>query len=465
MKKVLSRGLAPGIEVTRTMSRSACRKAALHTRPETRIGLRTPASECGVLLGVKAGRRQRLYSNHEEHRLYVAPPRSWKTASCGNDVIDAPGAALVTSTKADVYRLTMPFRVHHGPIRALSPEGMGGVESNLSWSPVAGCDDPDTAILRAGYLLSGSASAGKGEEAEFWSGNTHRVLRCLLHAAALEGGDLRMVLDWAQDLTVTKPVDVLRDNPGATMGWADALSSVVEAPGMEKTRGSISITLTLAFEFMSSPALAAAACPTKGEHLDIEGFIRARGTLYLLGSDKKRGGLGPLFAALTGAIYETAKHIADGNPTGRLDPPMQFVLDEAYSICRVPLPQWTSDAGGRGISMTICLQAFDQLDDGWGKEAARIIRTNCAVTMIGGGVAVSHHLEELSKLVGDRYERNRSHSEDRTTDSASKVPVFTVAELRELGPFTALALHRNTGAVLVRIVPVWNRKPPKRVTA
>ncbi len=102
MKKVLSRGLAPGIEVTRTMSRSACRKAALHTRPETRIGLRTPASECGGLLGVKAGRRQRLYSSHEEHRLYVAPPRSFKTASCGNDVIDAPGAALVTSTKADI---------------------------------------------------------------------------------------------------------------------------------------------------------------------------------------------------------------------------------------------------------------------------------------------------------------------------------------------------------------------------
>lgn len=454
MKRLIRRGLAPGYDVTTAMSRAAVREQALHTRPCTKISLRTPPTELGIEIGFRRA-RGRLYASLEDVVLVVAPPRRGKTALLSNHVIDAPGACFVTSTKPDIVGHTIISRSDR-PVFILNPDQLGGFTSTLRWSPIVGCEDPDTALLRAGYLLSGGAAGGTSDR-QFWEGNAVRALRCLLRAAAHGGHDMRDLAGWAQNFQDRAPLDVLAKHAPT---WEAELRQVLDLP--PKTRDSISATLTLTLSFMAVPALADAVCPADDEQFDVDVFLHGRGTLYLLGTHREHGAFGPLFAALTGALYERAKVLAAGRPHGRLDPPLLGVLDEAANICRVPLEQWTSDSGGRGIPLVIAVQSFDQLDKVWGEESARIIRTNAGVTVIFGGLAVSRHLEELSNLVGDRTERDRSHTKGGGSVSARRVPVLPLAELRELPPLTVLVLHRSTGAVLARVRPVWTRRDYKR---
>lgn len=56
-----------------------------------------------------------------------------------------------------------------------------------AWSPVAGADDPQTAIVRA-RSLARAAGAGQGvTNADFFADHAQAVLQCYLHAAALSG--------------------------------------------------------------------------------------------------------------------------------------------------------------------------------------------------------------------------------------------------------------------------------------
>ena len=74
------------------------------------------------------------------------------------------------------------------------------------------------------------------------------------------------------------------------------------------------------------------------------------------------------------------------------------MLDEAALICPVPLAQWTSDAGGRGIFLVIAVQAPSQLRERWGEHDADIIWTNANILLVFGGLKVERDLASLSTL-------------------------------------------------------------------
>ena len=154
-------GMATAAEVGKAMSARAIRRSARTTRPALDRPHRAAPSEVGITLGRQTGaRRRRLYASLEEVVLAVAPPRSGKTAWLGNVVIDAPGACVATSTRADLHEHTAALRSRRGPVMVFNPEGLGGVLSTLRWSPLDGCARPQQAMLRAGYLLAGLAGCG-----------------------------------------------------------------------------------------------------------------------------------------------------------------------------------------------------------------------------------------------------------------------------------------------------------------
>jgi type IV secretory pathway TraG/TraD family ATPase VirD4 len=64
---------------------------------------------------------------------------------------DFPDSVIATSTKLDVIEHTAARR---GPVFLFNPEGLGGQPSSLRWNPVVACQDRETAINRAGYLLT-----------------------------------------------------------------------------------------------------------------------------------------------------------------------------------------------------------------------------------------------------------------------------------------------------------------------
>src|SRR6185437_9052727 len=165
-----------------------------------------------------------------------------------------------------------------------------------------------------------------------------------LFAAAIGRRAMRDVARWVANPRDQSALDILERSPLTPPGWVFELRQLLTAP--EKTRESVFLTLALTLQFMADPALAHAVEQEPGvEQFSVERFIGQRATLYLLGSERAYGSVAPLFSALTGHLFETAKLIASLHPHGRLDPPLVMALDEAALICPVPLERWTSDGG------------------------------------------------------------------------------------------------------------------------
>src|SRR3954452_25366956 len=201
-----STGMASPAEISRTMSARAARRSAVVTRPSLKNPNRATMRDVGISLG-RQGLRQ-LYASLEEVVLAVAPPRSGKTAWIGNVVIDAPGACVATSTRPDLYKHTARLRAGEGPVEIFNPEDLGGVGSTLRWSPVTGCQEPQQAMLRAGYLLAGAASGSGTEDPRFWEDNAYKLLRCYLFAAAVAGLGMVEVGRWVSNPRDHTPLDI-----------------------------------------------------------------------------------------------------------------------------------------------------------------------------------------------------------------------------------------------------------------
>ena len=77
-----------------------------------------------------------------------------------------------------------------------NPQSIGGVPSTFRWNPIDGCIDEAVAIRRADGFANAVSMSGT-EDASFWSSKASSYLRGLFHAAALAGGDMRLVVAWA----------------------------------------------------------------------------------------------------------------------------------------------------------------------------------------------------------------------------------------------------------------------------
>ena len=150
----------------------------------------------------------------EDTSCTIAPPRAGKSAYLAiGRIVDAAGAVVATSTKADVFRVTVKKRSELGHVFVFDFDGITRWPNRARWDMVAGCESPDAAQSRAAAIVNArpTGSAGMKDSAHFVEG-VKIILRSLLHAAALiPGGNMRDVVRWAQDFTDHEPSAILRD--------------------------------------------------------------------------------------------------------------------------------------------------------------------------------------------------------------------------------------------------------------
>jgi type IV secretion system protein VirD4 len=283
----------------------------------------------------------------EEHALVMAPPRTGKTALLARLILHYPGPVVSTTTKADVFELTSGIRARRGPVRVFNPQGIGGVPSTFRWNPIDGCEDEAVAIRRADGFANAVSMDGT-EDASFWSSKASSYLRGLFHAAALAGGDMRLVVAWALG-NAEDAEEILAD--GGAVQWALELGEL--RGEAEKTAATIKMVLSRALAFMTDPKLMRSVLPEDGEpRFDIGAFLSQKGTLYLIAeSEHDDSPVAPLFAAMAGEVHFVAAQLGQAQPGGRLDPPLLMALDEIVQTCPVPLPTWLADSGGKGIQL------------------------------------------------------------------------------------------------------------------
>lgn len=132
----------------------------------------------------------------------IGPPRSGKGLHVVIPaILDAPGAVVCTSTRPDNLTTTMRVRAKIGPVAIFDPQHLAeGLPVGLRWSPIRGCENPQTAMIRATGLAAGTGlSAGGVDSGGFWEGKTRAALQALLYAAAIDHRSPAELFRWTLD--------------------------------------------------------------------------------------------------------------------------------------------------------------------------------------------------------------------------------------------------------------------------
>lgn len=451
-----------GVATAADIAGAASRKAILRRAVTLRPSLTHPRPEAiGYLIG--HGRGGQIWATVEDSILLIGPPRSGKGLHVViNAILDAPGAVITTSTRPDNLTATITARKAIGPTAVFDPQQLApGLPAGMRWSPVRGCEDPLTAMIRAKGLASATRFAGV-QDAGFWEGKTTAAIQALLHAAALDGRDARTIYQWALNPTLAQDaVRILSSNPQAAEGWADSLDAMIQAD--PRTRDSVWQGVSLAWSSLADPRVLDAVTPRAGEAFDPESFLRDHGSLYLLATGAGAGASAALVAAFIEDLVETSRKLAARSPGARMDPPLLLALDEIGNLSPLPsLPGLMAEGGGTGITTLPVLQSLAQAREKWGENNANAIWDASIVKMILGGASNSRDLQDLATLVGDRDETTDSistdayggHSHQR---SIRRVPILPPDILRTLPFGTAIVMLRSTRPIVTRLRPWTGR--------
>jgi len=460
-----------GLATRGEVRRSAGSKALLARSATLRPSISRPRpGDVGYRLGT--ARRVGCWGSVEDSVLVLGPPRSGKGMNLVIPMIlDAPGAVVTTSTRPDNLAVTIAARTRRGPVMVFDPQHLAhapGVAA-LRWSLLRGCEEPQTAMIRAEALVADGAKSGV-ENASFWRTQALSVTRCMLQAAALDHRPPADLYRWSHAAGAAKEAtSILAGHPAATPGWDRALDAVISAD--QRTRDSTWAMVANTFAPLADPAVLAAVTPEDGREFDPVAFLAMRGSVYLLGTATGASATASLVAALIEDLIDAARRLAARSAGQRLDPPLALILDEAANYPLPSLPALMSEGGGSGITTVAVLQSLAQARDRWGREAGGAIWDSAIAKVILGGSANADDLGDISRLIGER--EVTEWSETRTGGPAGRSvssvtrhrPILEPAELRRLPIGTGLLLLRSAPPVMMALQPWTARADAAELTA
>jgi type IV secretory pathway TraG/TraD family ATPase VirD4 len=427
----------------------------------------TPA-DTGLALGTMLlpGRRgPQLRASWEDGVLAVMGPRAMKTTAVAVPLIlDAPGAVLATSNRADVWATTYAARARAGRVWVFDPQAITRVAQSWWWNPLTAIGSVEDAARMASHFVQ-PIRRDKGED--FWLLAAEDLLTSFFLAAATSGAGMSDVQAWLADAADGEPVGLLFEHGYPEVGRA--LRG--RQNGAPETRDGIYETARTAAKCLQDPRIMAWVTELRGstvDRFDPDAFPVSRDTLYLLSKDGA-GSSGPLVAALTDQVMRYGVRRAEGRG-GRLDPPLLCMLDEAANICPLAdLPQLYSHYGGRGIILVTILQTYQQGTTVWGDRGMGTLWGAATVKLIGAGGDDPRFAADVSSLIGEHDVATLSLTRDGSGHLSRQV---SVRRQRIMGPEDVRALKRGTAILLasgarpamLRLDP-WFRQPAAAVLA
>ncbi|MDA8282001.1 MAG: TraM recognition domain-containing protein, partial [Actinomycetota bacterium] len=399
----------------------------------------------------------------------IMGPRTGKSSSAVGHVLDAPGPVLATSSKPELLLATALGREERSGQASLAydPLDICGWPTPVRWNPLSGCESPSVAMRRAEALMAGTSTENV-TNGGFWKAAGTMLLRCVLHACALEDGDVAQLRQWVADPRAGDLVDVLGGSPTAR-AWLHDAELMTRQHG--ETLESVALTTAVALDCLALPEVAEACSPPPGEGFDPVAWLGSGGTLHVVAPDAEAASVAPLTAAFVDEVVISARRIATARPAGRLEPPLRLVLDELPNICPLPrVVEYISDGGGRGIQIVWYAQSRYQLVRRFGPDGAKVLLDATSAMLFSGGLQDAELLRDLSGMLGQLDVRHRSWGADRSgqaswTEQVREVAVMDSADIFSLGAFEALMLAGGVGGALVRVVPWWERPDAQAIRA
>lgn len=392
----------------------------------------------------------------------IVAPRHGKSSSAVAHILDAPGAVLATSSKPELLLVTAVARERStGEVTyAYDPMGICSWDHPVRWNPIAGCEAAEVAMRRAEALMAG-ASTEAVTNGSFWRSAGMMLLRCVLHACALEGAGVTQLREWVADPGGAELADVLRTSRTARTWLHDAELMTRQAG---ETLEGVALTTAVSLDCLALPAVAAVCSPCPAEAFDPAAWIASGGTLHVVAPDAEATSVSPLTAAFVDDVVMAARAASVVSPGERLDPALRFVLDELPNICPLPrVTDYLSDGGGRGMQLIWYAQSRHQLIRRFGATSTRILLDATSAMCYGGGLQDTELLRDISAVLGRLDVRHRTYGGDRRGGAPSwseqirETPVMDPAEIFALAPFEALLVAGGVGGALMRLVPWWER--------
>lgn len=406
--------------------------------------------DVGLPLGLLAPRGPQLRASWEDVTLAIMAPRAGKTTALAVPaVLDAPGAVVATSNKADLWTATSTLRADAGPVWTFDPQSIAGHrEPGFWWNPLAQVTSIAAADRLAGHFMTEVQDDGRRD---FWVSAGQDLLTALFLAAGVGAKSVADVYRWLSNPVTDEPADLL----AAEGHLSTARSLEARRQGAPETRDGIYENARTAAQALRDDRILAWVTPPRVRsvpQLDVDDLVNSTGTLYLMSKDGA-GAARPLVAALVDATFRAAVGRAE-RAGGRLDPPMTAVLDEAANICRIgDLPDLYSHLGSRGIAPLTILQSYRQGVRVWGEAGMDTLWSASTIKIVGAGIDDPRLLDDLSKMVGEREVQTRSTSYGRhgAQDSWStrKEAILPADQIRAMPRGQALLLA--TGARVARL--------------
>ncbi|GAA0710914.1 type IV secretory system conjugative DNA transfer family protein [Dactylosporangium roseum] len=457
--RLMRLGFASGWEIRRLIGAKATVRRGLSARPA--VARRGPVRplDVGFFLGRDYRSREKLYASVEDTVLIVAPPRQGKDAHfCTPFTLDAPGACVVVTTGVEAFTTTYEHRAALGEVYVFDPNNMTKWYQRMRWSPVRGCESPDTADDRAKVFVK-QAGFTLGDEGSYSVVTSAIViLRCYLHAAALHGKGIADVVAWATEPADPEPLRLLRRAEEARVGapgWAKQLEASMQTDA--ETRSARWAAVVQSMSCLFDAGVQRECSPDPNEVFDVRRFVAGRNTLYVLGKERGVNPVTPLVTMLVEDLFGKMRAIAARMPGGRLEPPASFELNEAGFISPMAsLPRYMGLMGKSSISLHVYLRSLSQARDKWGKEGAAAMWDHAAIRIVAGGGGTVEDLEEVSKLLGDIYTPSGESLGRR---------ILTADEIRTMRFGRAVLVAREARPVEVRLTPWWRRPDARELAA
>jgi type IV secretory pathway TraG/TraD family ATPase VirD4 len=383
--------------------------------------------------------------SQEDMMIVVAAPRQGKDVHFVTPfTIDAPGPCIVTSSRRETFVNTAMVRAQFGEVHVFDPFNWTAWPHRMRWSFLDGCEDMNTCAVRSGTLASASGLEMAREGAS-GLGGVITIIRCLLHAGAIGGLTTRDVVRWVYETSIDEAIDILRRgerdgrvNPG--------YAAQLEFNGRDERLWSGVMQVMSCF---SIPGVLDDLSPAPGEGFNYKEFLKGRNTLYFVSKQQTDyGGIAPIVTTIVEQFFRSARGAAMKNPTGRLDPPLTFELNQVTDICPMPgLATYMGESGGYGITVHAYLTSLADARAKWGADGAARLWDNATFRIISGGTGTPKDLVELSDLVGKHNGK----------------PALQPEEIRTM-PFGRAAVVAGTARpVEMWLTPWWKRKDQEQI--
>ncbi|MDA8302363.1 MAG: type IV secretory system conjugative DNA transfer family protein [Actinomycetota bacterium] len=426
------------------------------------VEMRANLAANGPELYVGADGRGLVWAGPEQSALVLGPPRSGKTSAVVvPNVLAAPGAVVVTSTKQDVLRATLASRQEVGKCWVMDASGTIGAPAGtaaLRWSPVQASLSWEEALVTARVMTAAARPGGYFGESAHWTERAEALLAPLLHAAALSGAGMRQVLGWVLRQDLYNPKAAL-DGVGAVVA-SDVLAGILSTEDREKS-GIFSTAAGVLGAYRSERALEAADEP----NFDPGRFPASGETVYICAPARYQALTAPVAVAFLEQVRAATYQAAS---VGWLRLPVTLVLDEVANIAPLPdLPAMVSEGGGQGLLTLACLQDLSQARGRWG-QAAEGFFSLFGTKVVLAGIGDMKTLEAVSHLCGQVDVPVRSVNASAwwsgrpsasTTWSWRRQPRLPVDQARSLPTGSALVLAGARPPRLARLTPWWAYPP------